>query len=312
MAIACATGAAKGVFVHGVLAAFEERGFTADLYAAASSSTIPAAFAAIHDLRSLGETDYWLRVGAAYHSEGLDMGAAVKRGIKDVMPTLADRLFAPGAAPFALLAGEVITKTAAAETQGDGARQLGRRLLLGVRKQDRSWADEHLAGRLFTTARPDAPGPWNAVGPDDVRGFASAGPVTVCRLTPDNLADALYATTRMLHAWKDPGWIDGRPFVDASYTSSCPVREVAALGAQEVIAITPEAGPFYLDVFRSQTIQAAYGSTIVHSIQPEVNLAEVGVDYANATPEGLTTAFAMGRDAGEAFIRRRRSPARLL
>jgi len=45
LGIACASGSAKGVFIHGVLSSFEQRGLVPDVYAASSSSSIPAAFA---------------------------------------------------------------------------------------------------------------------------------------------------------------------------------------------------------------------------------------------------------------------------
>ena len=40
LAIACASGTFKGVFVHGVLSAFESSNFRADAYGGASSSTL--------------------------------------------------------------------------------------------------------------------------------------------------------------------------------------------------------------------------------------------------------------------------------
>lgn len=59
LAIACASGSFKGVFVHGVLQAFEDAHFFADAYAAASSSTIPASFASIRSLHRITKLAYW-------------------------------------------------------------------------------------------------------------------------------------------------------------------------------------------------------------------------------------------------------------
>jgi len=71
---------------------------------------------------------------------------------------------------------------AAAETQGDGARRLGKRLLIEAAKKNRSWVGANLAKRLFDTEAEDP----------------------ALRLDRANLREVLYATTRMLHAWELP------------------------------------------------------------------------------------------------------------
>jgi hypothetical protein len=58
LAIACSSGSFKGAFVHGVLNALEAAKIRADAYAAASSSVIPTAWAAISQVKELG-VDYW-------------------------------------------------------------------------------------------------------------------------------------------------------------------------------------------------------------------------------------------------------------
>jgi len=77
----------------------------------------------------------------------------------------------------------VATPEAAETTQGDGAKRLGLDQLRKMKMKDSSWADANLACHLFDTMV-------------EARTIA---------LTEENLADALYATTRMLHAWKAPG-----------------------------------------------------------------------------------------------------------
>jgi len=136
---------------------------------------------------------------------------------------------------------EVVNEKAAELTQGEGARQLGRRLMLSIRNRDNSWARENLVGKLFDT---------RAESPELL-------------LTPANLAEVLYATTRMLHAWKDPAWIEGRPFVDASYTCVTPAIEAAHLGMDTVIAISPETGPMYRDFFQSEVIPDSWNGTTI-------------------------------------------------
>ena len=278
--IACASGSAKGVFVHGVLSSFEKEGFEAHIYAAASSSSIPAAFAAAHRLPVLGGAEYWKKVRGLYLDYDYDMSSAVKEGIRGVLPILGDALFDNQASRFAVAVSEVMTKEAAELTQGDEARKLGRRLMLSIRNQDNSWARENLVGRLFDTR--------SASGEHEI--------------TPENLAGVLYATTRMLHAWKDPAWISGRPFVDASYTCVVPAVELAELGMDTVLAISPETGPMYRDFFQSEVVPPRSNGTSIHFIQPNQDLSELGVDYLKATDEGLDAAFELGVQTGSSFL----------
>ncbi len=280
LGIACASGSYKGVFVQGVLDSLEEAGLRADVYAAASSSTVCAAYAAAGRVRELGGAAYWSRAWAGYAANGFDISAAVLAGIQDVLPSIRDRLFEPGASRLAIAVSEVLTAEAAEVTQGPGARRLGQQLVLATRTHDASWAAAHLAPVLFDTRSQD---PRR-------------------RLIPANLAEVAYATTRMLHAWKTPGWIDGRPFVDASYTCSCPAAPLAELGCRRVIAISPESGPVYTDFFQSAPLPRLHHGVPIHLVQPGRNLSEVGVDYLKVTEEGLAAAYAMGREAGDAFV----------
>jgi len=193
---------------------------------------------------------------------------------------LDDSLFGRQASQFAVAVSEVITKEAAESTQGEGARRLGRRLMLSIRNRDNSWARDNLVGRLFDTRSES----------DEFL------------LTSTNAAEVLYATTRMLHAWKEPGWIEGRPYVDASYTCVTPAIELAELGMDEVIAISPVTGPMYRDFFQSEVIPPAWNKTTIHFIQPNRDLSEIGVDYLKATDEGLDAAFELGTQAGTGFL----------
>jgi predicted acylesterase/phospholipase RssA len=277
--IACASGSAKGVFVHGVLDAFERAGFKVDSYAASSSSTIPAAFASIHELALLEGTEYWKKVGTRFIEANSDVSKAVKDGIKSILPMINEKLFAEEAPCFSIAVSAVVTEEAAQLTQGAGAKKLGQHLMLSIRKKDKSWAARNLVCRLFDT---------KAKGQS--------------RLTPGNLEDALYATTRMLHAWKDAAWIDGEPYVDASYTCMCPAIELAQAGVETVIAISPESGPLYRDFFQSETLPTSFGSSSIYHIQPARNLTELGVDYLRATEEGFEAAFNLGKRMGTQFL----------
>jgi hypothetical protein len=278
--IACASGSAKGVFIHGVLVAFENFGFSADFYAASSSSTIPTAFAAIHKIELLGGTDYWKWVNTKYVEASNDASKGVKAGIEHLLPLLEQKLFTNEASRFAIAVSAVVTKEASELTQGDGARKLGQQLVLCIRKKDKSWADKNLEYRLFD----------------------NRATVEKDKLTQHNIADALYSTTRILHAWKEAAWINGEPFIDASYTCVCPAIELSEKAMDIVIAISPEAGPFYRDFFQSETIPSYFGKSKILFIQPTRNLSEIGVDYLKSTEEGLALAFEMGKKQGLEFI----------
>jgi len=280
LGIACASGSYKGVFVQGVLDSFEMAGLRAEVYAAASSSTVCAAYAAAGRVRDLGGAAYWSRAWAAYVAAGYDISAAVLAGIREVLPPIQDALFAPGSARLAIAVSEVVTKEAAEITQGPGARRLGQQLVLATRTHDASWAAKNLALALFDTRAPD--------------------PRRL--LLPANLPEVAYATTRMLHAWKTPAWIGGMPFVDASYTCSCPAAALAEMGCRQVIAVSPESGPVFTDFFQAERLPGSHRGIPIRVIQPDHNLSDIGVDYLKATKEGLAAAYGEGRRAGEAFV----------
>ena len=59
------------------------------------------------------------------------------------------------------------------------------------------------------------------------------------KLRRENFEEVAYASTRMLHAWDEPAEIAGEAYVDASYTCSCPVYEVVALGYKKIVVAAP-------------------------------------------------------------------------
>jgi len=284
VAIACAAGSFRGAFIHGVLSAFEQNGFRADAYAAASSSIIPAAMAALGRIQQLGGAEHWKHGLGYVQEEDRGMSDLNLAAIALYSQQLIRGLFNEDVPRFVIAASAVVTAEAATQTQGDGALRLGRKLLLASRRGDRSWADQHLARHLFGT-------------------LDSAG---VLPLTPGNLADVAYASTRMLHAWRIPATVDERPYIDASYTCNCPAIEMAELGYDQVIAIVPEPGTVYRDLFQSELIPSSWGDVPIHLIQPAQSLGELGVDYATATMEGLDEAFRLGEEMGKRYLERGR------
>jgi len=278
--IACSAAGAKGAFVHGVLVAFADAGLKAHLYGAASSTAIVAAFAATGQLGMLRGSAYWKDRHARYVRNDYDMGKTILESIPEATAALSVKLFNSDSAAYAVAVSAVITKEAEELTQGPQARRLGRQLIISTRKRDKSWAEKNLELRLYET------------GSEEVQ----------YRLTPQNLSEVLYATTRLLHAWKTPAWVEGCPCVDALYLCNCPAIELAQRGCDKVIAISPEEGRVYRDFFRAEELPSSYGKTPILTVQPLVDLAEIGVDRVNVTDKGLEKAYELGLRAGAEFL----------
>jgi predicted acylesterase/phospholipase RssA len=278
LAIACASGGYRVAFIQGVLSTFEKVGLQAEAYAGTSGSVIPAALAAIrqHERHGLA----YIKGLHEYKALGRGMSGVFLESIRFWEPLVRKELWQPGRPRLLIPVSAVVTREASALTQGTAVRRLGRQLLLNAAQQDNRWVQAHLSLELFDT---------QAVEP-------------ALRLTPDNWSEVAYASSRMLHAWDIPAWIDERPYIDGSYTCSCPALELAAMGYDEIIAISPENGIFYHDLFATQAIPSVWGDTLIYTIQPEIDLKAVGIDYTQATEEGLVTAFQLGEAQGLQFL----------
>jgi len=276
-AIACASGGFRGAFVHGVLTAFEDRGYRADTYAAVSSSALPAAGAAVGQASAVG-IDHWHGLLETRAKSGGDMSPVLRKSIDAVVPGIIGPLFGPGASRFMLVACAVVD-TAAEETQGDGARRLGRRLLVAAGRSDRRWVLDNLEVVLF-----DSAGDHGAP------------------LTPENLAAAIYASTRMLHAWSVPAFVDGAPFVDGSYLLACPAVEMAALGHRRIIAVGTRPGPIPLDLVGDGTAPDEADGVPIETIVPDLDPAALGVEATRADAAALADLYDHGREKGKNFL----------
>ena len=279
-AIACASGSFRVSFVNGVLSILEGASFRADAYAAASASVIPAGYAALGRIADLKGADYWKHFITFLEEHNYDASQGVLKGIEVFGPLLRDNLFKEDVPRFLISTSAVVTDEAAQQTQGEKARRLGQRLLLASRNNDRSWADQHLASHMFGTINSEV----------------------VLPLTPDNLGDVIYASTRLLQSWKIAATIEEKPYIDASYTCSCPAIELAELGFNNVIAIIPEPGTVYRDIFQSEVIPGSWNDSVIHFVQPDISLGDIKVDYMSATPTGLEAAFQLGEEKGDKFI----------
>lgn len=283
LAIASSAGGFKGLFAHGVLSALELAGIRANAYAAASSSVFPSICAVIGQSNEIG-LRYWRRSLEILKQPGNGMSEMVLSIIAESRQLLS-QLFSPNVPRFFIATSAVKTAEGAEQTQGDGARRLGRRLLLQAARGDHSWADEHLRAYLFDTAALDEE----------------------YRLTAENIEGVIYASTRMLHAWTKPAEVAGRPYIDASYTCACPAVEMAQQGYREVIAIANEPGVLYRDIFGSEQVPDVWEGVPIHFIRPDIDPAKMGADFTDVTEEALVEVYKHGMEKGREFIERRRN-----
>jgi hypothetical protein len=266
VAIAISSGTLKGVYGQGILSAFEEMGVKVAAYGCASSSVISAGLAGIGKSRSLG-LEYWQYAAQASH--GKNMSKVVKDSIAKYFGLLTSGLFSPNAPRFLIATSHVNNDAAAAITQGPGARHCGRRLLIDLSRGNSAWVDENLTKVMF-----DSEG---KVGPP---------------LTSANLTDVAYASTRMLHAWEDPAEVDGKPYVDASYTCSCPAFELADLGYQILVVIDVEVGPTYTSLTRKIKVEPdKLPGLFCLEVKPTYDPADVGVSYLSASSDGIKRVY---------------------
>ena len=282
MAIACASGGFKAIFVHGVLSAFEEANIKADAYAAASASVFAIDWAVIGKAKEVG-ISYWLEGLKVYH-QTKSMSRVSLAGISYFMAN-DNQIWSSNKSKFYIAASAVINPEAAEQTQGKGATRLGKRLLISATKGDRSWANQNLRLDLFSNDRNDN-----------------------LALNWVNFAEVAYASTRMLHAYDLPAWIDRQPYIDASYTCICPAIEMVERGYQSVIAIATEPGNLYRDLFQLEVIPTQYQQVPIQIIQPDINLKELGVDFFQATPEGIAAVYQHGLEKGRKFLTNTISP----
>jgi hypothetical protein len=279
LAIATPVGSFKGAFAHGVLTALEKSGIRADAYAAASSSVIPASWAALGWSAELGSR-YWLAGWEALQLPNQNMSKVMQRGIRSFSRHLLPQLLAPTTPKLYIATNAVVTAEAIELTQGDRAQALGKKLMRDSAVQDRSWVDQHLSLQLFSTHSQNSQ----------------------YTITNHNYPAVAYASSRIMHAWDLPAWIEGQPFVDAAYTCLCPALAMAEAGYQEVIAVSNEPGPLYQDMFHLDAVPNSWYGSKIHIIRPQVHLKELGVDFTKASPAGLVRAYQYGQECGIGFV----------
>jgi hypothetical protein len=278
LAITTSSGGFKGVFIHGVLSLYEKENFLAEAYASCSSSALVAASASIKKLNTIS-ISIWNEANEITKIPGNSMSNAQLVGIKKLLPALETELF-NSPRRFLVSTSFVKTKEAAVETQSEKSRRLGQKLLIEAARNITSWRDNNLEHHLFDTFKDNR----------------------TKLITRENLKDVLYATTRMMHAWHIPAYINGEPYIDGSYTSICPVIPTAELGYKKIICITTEHDKTQIDLFSDRYISDRTGNTEITFIKPDYNMADIGVDFTKASETGLEQAFQHGVEKAKDFL----------
>jgi hypothetical protein len=124
------------------------------------------------------------------------------------------------------------------------------------------------------------------------------------QITPNSFPAVAYASSRIMHAWDIPAWIDGKPYVDAAYTCLCPALAMVAAGYQHTIAISNEPGTLYRDMFHIEAVPNCVNGSSIDIIRPDRPLKDFGVDFTKATPAGLMAVYRHGREKGLEFARK--------
>lgn len=265
------------MFLHGVLAGLERAGFQADAYGAASSSVIPTAAATVGMAGMLG-VNYWLEGLRLLEIPGNGMSQVSLKGIGDYTPLFIKELFGGTASRFVIAVSEVDEKSAE-EVQGSAGRRRGRQLLMAAARGDGTWIKQNLTNRLFDTEAEEP----------------------IFRLNSFNFSDVAYASSRMLHAWDIPAWIDGKPFVDAYYTCACPAEQLVDLGYDSVIALATEP-VLYRDILQWKTVKECHNGAVIKILAPEFDPVDVGVSYTTANVTGLAKLYSYGMQEGAKFL----------
>ncbi|MBE7412359.1 MAG: hypothetical protein L6Q54_12590 [Leptospiraceae bacterium] len=149
-AIACAASSFRGVFIHGVLDAFNRGGLKPNAYSGASSLSIPIIYASVNKLEKLNSVDYWKMRVHGVKEFNFDMSACIKIGIDLAIPDFIDDLFSDEATRLMIGVSKVVTETGKEMTQTEkGATKLGRLLMIAANKKDAKWANENLKPLIF-------------------------------------------------------------------------------------------------------------------------------------------------------------------
>lgn len=280
-AICCMSGGYKNVFTQGVLKAFEEYAFKAKAYAACSSSVLIAAYAAMSKINVL-DLSIWSN-GYLTSQEKGNQSEAMLQSIQKLSEEIQCYLWQPDSSRLLIATSLVKTEEAAAITQSDGAKRLGQILLINALKHKPDWKDKNLQLQIFDTC---------IAGNNQL-------------LTKDNFNAVAYASTRMLHAWNIPAFINNQAYLDGSYTSLCPVIPLIELGYKKIICICSEKDKVYYDLFSNEEIPSLLNGAKIEFIKPDCDLKDMGVDFYTITEDGLNRVYEYGYMTGVDYIKKK-------
>lgn len=281
IAICCLSGGYKNAFTQGVLTAFEESGLKADVYTACSSSALISAFAAFGEIKQLDLT-LWENGYAISQEDGGDQSRAMLHSIQELTPVIKRKLWEPSASRLVIATSRITTSDAIAIAQSEGAKRLGQKLLLNALRHNPEWKDQNLQLELFDT-RADEKGRL---------------------LTRENFHEVAYATTRMLHAWKIPAYIENCAYIDGSYSSHFPIDFLAELKCERIICIGAEKDKVFTNIFMQEEIPCQIGGTSIDIIKPDFDLKDIGLDYYTITNDGLNSGFEHGYHIGLQYMKK--------
>lgn len=279
IAICCMSGGYKSAFTHGVLTAFEQNNLTANVYASCSSSTLITAFAAFKEIGKLDLT-LWESGYKISQDDNGDQSQAMLHAIQRLSPEIINNLWKPSSSRLLITTSLVKTDDAIAITQSDTAKRFGQILLLNALRHKSEWKDENLELVLFDTHL-------------DSR---------TKQLTNDNFNDVAYATTRMLHAWKIPAYIDNQAYIDGSYTSHCPIDFLVKLKPERIVCICTERERQFFNIFGSEEVPSKVDEICIDFIKPDFELKDVGLDFYSIINDGLEKGYKHGYEKGLSYI----------
>lgn len=280
VAICCLSGGYKNAFTQGVLTAFEENGLVADVYTACSSSALIAAFAAFRGVKQL-DLSLWENGYRISQEDGSDQSRAMQHSIQKLLSVIQSNLWKPSSSRLAIAVSRIITSDAVVAAQSEGAKRLGQIILLNAMRHKTEWKDKNLEAELFDTY------------PDERTRL----------LTKENFNEVAYATTRMLHAWKIPAYIENDAYIDGSYTSHFPTQFLTQLKCKRIICISTEKEKVFTNIFMQEEVPAKIEEVLVDMIKPDVELKEIGLDFYTITKEGLNTAYEHGYKKGLIYVK---------
>lgn len=279
IAICCMSGGYKSVFTHGVLTAFEENNLAANVYTSCSSSTLITAFAAFKEIGKLDLT-LWESGYKISQDDNGDQSQAMLQSIQRLSPEIMNNLWKPTSSRLLITTSHVKTDSAVAVTQSDTAKRFGQMLLLNALRHKSEWKDENLELVLFDT---------------------HLHPRTK-QLTKDNFNDVAYATTRMLHAWKIPAFIDNQAYIDGSYTSYWPIDFLVKLKPERIVCICTEREKQFFNIFGNEEVPSQIDGICIDFIKPDFNLKDIGLDFYTISDDGLKNGYKHGYEKGLSYI----------